>query len=958
MQAVGRIGSYISKSVYTVSGTFHPFGGAVDIIVVEQPDGSYKSSPWYVRFGKFQGVLKTKEKVVGISVNDVEADFHMHLDSKGEAFFMQEVDAEEGESAASPPSSSGEDMEGPPRWPLKSKSCNYDSTLYEYDPIGNDRKALTRANTRQSQFFGFFGRRPPTEESVQGKENAHGVKGEGSLEVAERAADLLDLKWSTNLASSKRKKDNASTLSAADASTKDVNKNSPVDGSAHDELSLISQISCQELKRCAEANGVEMKCLTSECIVTTSVGSVTEHTALSNSEPLMTDALGLGNLQMSSVSVVSEVAKSDSEIQDSIEKLDGLSDANLESIKKLDSFSDANFSTVENARDNNQSFYSSEISGSSAVGLEGSSGGTNNSFCHGGCREVCIHTKDQFTIVHEEKISVSGGVVTECYSQLVCRHQSNDSLKDSDSQNIAASTSSFSTCLPMDEHNILGDKDKLDSFAGPLSDPHIPRSLSVPPCIEASRISEEELLVFGNLDDFGHVAAKYLEFSQSDHEGKEADPLFLSGVAGGGIGSSDAKCCSSSLLDQSDINDYTNDVGLHTRRLSSIPTDVHINETGNVHSEGPIRMSRSLPCLDVLSNNLEASDPGYFSNASLYPVVDSCTDKNDQFSGAERTAEQPASKAGYPPRAMDTLGGNGRIPYRRSRGIKVSDVMSDGKNLNGLEIPNKSSDVEREMDMTKVKVNKKKVRTLTPTSKHLASLNLKEGKNVVIFTFSTAMLGKQQVDARIFLWRWDTKIVISDVDGTITRSDLLGQVMPLVGMDWSQTGVAHLFSAIKENGYQLLFLSARSISQSYITRQFLLNIKQDGKALPEGPVVISPDGLFPSLFREVVRRAPHEFKIACLEDIKALFPPDRNPFYAGFGNRDTDEVSYLKVGIPRGKIFIINPKGEIAVNRRVDTKSYVTLHALVHGMFPHTFTCEQEDFNSWNFWKLPPPSID
>lgn len=29
------------------------------------------------------------------------------------------------------------------------------------------------------------------------------------------------------------------------------------------------------------------------------------------------------------------------------------------------------------------------------------------------------------------------------------------------------------------------------------------------------------------------------------------------------------------------------------------------------------------------------------------------------------------------------------------------------------------------------------------------------------------------------------------------RSDLLGQFMPLVGKDWSQTGVAHLFSAIK-----------------------------------------------------------------------------------------------------------------------------------------------------------------
>ncbi|PKI50649.1 hypothetical protein CRG98_028961 [Punica granatum] len=182
--------------------------------------------------------------------------------------------------------------------------------------------------------------------------------------------------------------------------------------------------------------------------------------------------------------------------------------------------------------------------------------------------------------------------------------------------------------------------------------------------------------------------------------------------------------------------------------------------------------------------------------------------------------------------------------------------------------------------------------------------------------------------------------------------------MPLVGMDWSQEGVARLYSAIKENGYQLMFLSARSISQAYITRQFLLNLKQDGKALPDGPVVISPDGLFPSLYREVIRRVPHEFKIACLEDIKALFPSDSNPFYAGFGNRDTDEISYLKVGIPKGKIFIINPKGEVVVNRHVQRKSYTSIHSLVHGMFPSMTSSEQEDFNSWNYWKLPPPTID
>lgn len=252
---------------------------------------------------------------------------------------------------------------------------------------------------------------------------------------------------------------------------------------------------------------------------------------------------------------------------------------------------------------------------------------------------------------------------------------------------------------------------------------------------------------------------------------------------------------------------------------------------------------------------------------------------------------------------------------------------------------------------------KKKVRWLTPSSEELAALNLKEGSNVVTFRFSTAMLGLQQVDARIYLWKWNTQIVISDVDGTITRSDVLGQFMPLVGINWLQSGVAHLFSAIKENGYQLLFLSARAISQAYLTRQFLINLKQDGKELPLGPVVISPDGLFPSLYREVIRRAPHEFKISCLEAIRALFPADCNPFYAGFGNRDTDEISYLKVGIPRGKIFTINPKGEVAVNRSVDTRSYTSLHALVNGMFPPVFSREQEDFNSWNYWKMPLPDI-
>lgn len=37
--------------------------GAIDVVVVEQPDGTYMCSPFHVRFGKL-GVLRSREKIV------------------------------------------------------------------------------------------------------------------------------------------------------------------------------------------------------------------------------------------------------------------------------------------------------------------------------------------------------------------------------------------------------------------------------------------------------------------------------------------------------------------------------------------------------------------------------------------------------------------------------------------------------------------------------------------------------------------------------------------------------------------------------------------------------------------------------------------------------------------------------------------------------------------------------
>ena len=48
-----------------------------------------------------------------------------------------------------------------------------------------------------------------------------------------------------------------------------------------------------------------------------------------------------------------------------------------------------------------------------------------------------------------------------------------------------------------------------------------------------------------------------------------------------------------------------------------------------------------------------------------------------------------------------------------------------------------------------------------------------------------------------------------------------------------------------------------------------------------------------------------------MKQIKDLFHAGTQPFYAGFGNRDTDYIAYKTMAISVSKIFIINPQGEI-----------------------------------------------
>ena len=82
----------ISGSVSKTWNSINPatLSGAIDVIVVEQEDGSLACSPFHVRFGKFS-LLRPYEKKVEFRVNNAKQDYAMKLGEGGEAFFVFET---------------------------------------------------------------------------------------------------------------------------------------------------------------------------------------------------------------------------------------------------------------------------------------------------------------------------------------------------------------------------------------------------------------------------------------------------------------------------------------------------------------------------------------------------------------------------------------------------------------------------------------------------------------------------------------------------------------------------------------------------------------------------------------------------------------------------------------------------------------------------------------------------
>lgn len=116
---------------------------------------------------------------------------------------------------------------------------------------------------------------------------------------------------------------------------------------------------------------------------------------------------------------------------------------------------------------------------------------------------------------------------------------------------------------------------------------------------------------------------------------------------------------------------------------------------------------------------------------------------------------------------------------------------------------------------------------------------LKVGKNDLSYTIVES---GQTVRAWLYLWTNQSRVVVFDVDGTITLNDFVGQLGGLLNQSFVHKGVCELLCQLEARGYNVMFLTSRTlVGPAGIdrTRRYLFEVARDegtGFVMPEAPV--------------------------------------------------------------------------------------------------------------------------
>lgn len=205
----------------------------------------------------------------------------------------------------------------------------------------------------------------------------------------------------------------------------------------------------------------------------------------------------------------------------------------------------------------------------------------------------------------------------------------------------------------------------------------------------------------------------------------------------------------------------------------------------------------------------------------------------------------------------------------------------------------------------------------TPSASIINKLELKMGKNSITCIHFGSTLVKE-----FNIWRFDKnqQLVIMDIDGTITKSDITGYIQTVyMGMfSYIHDGIVPFLNSLKDAyKYAFIYLTARPLIHQKETRQLLQGIKDGAFTMPDGPLFPSKDRMMVALYREMISKTTMQLKTEILTSIKQVFlrAGCRNisPFALGIGNKEADALAYNLAGLNAENILLIDKQSRIEV---------------------------------------------
>jgi len=209
--------------------------------------------------------------------------------------------------------------------------------------------------------------------------------------------------------------------------------------------------------------------------------------------------------------------------------------------------------------------------------------------------------------------------------------------------------------------------------------------------------------------------------------------------------------------------------------------------------------------------------------------------------------------------------------------------------------------------------------------------------------------------ASIYLWQYHDAIIVSDIDGTITKSNFKGLFGTVATKQYNKVthaGICQLLTTLCSRSNRssssssaattpsssattttahrpqthVLYLTSRPTLLANETRQLLVDLRQDQNVgLPAGPLLGFGGKVRNVIKMELLTHSANEFKAKKLwqqlivpfrEAATTAADPERETtayphFVAGFGNNPRDIQAYHAIGIDFHQLFMIDKKSKL-----------------------------------------------